>query len=72
MCLTFEQSIYCFDVFESEKMFEEQEAEMQGIQGSFVKYYEFEQLQPEQYQGKGLDHVFAYDHDFRSCQNQRK
>ena len=53
-------------------MFEEQEAEMQGIQGSFVKYYEFEQLQPEQYQGKGLDHVFAYDHDFRSCQNQRK
>lgn len=40
--------------------------------GSFVKYYEFEGLQPEQYVTKGLEHVFQYDHDFRSCLNQRK
>lgn len=45
---------------------------MQGIQGAFVKYYEFLALQPEQYVSKGLDHVYIYDHDFRSCQNQRK
>jgi hypothetical protein len=38
------QSIYCFDVFESDKMYEEQEQEMNEKLGAFVKYYEFEAL----------------------------
>jgi hypothetical protein len=29
-------------------------------------------MQPEQYAGKGLEHIFMYDHDFRSSHNQRK
>ena len=45
---------------------------MQGQLGSFVKYYEFEALEPDQYLTKNLEHIFAYDHDFRSTQNQRK
>lgn len=60
------------DVFESERLEDEQEAELGGIQGAFVKYYEFTQLTPEQYITKGLEHVFQYDHDFRSSMAQRK
>jgi len=64
--------LYCVDVFESERFEDEQEAELAGIQGAFVKYYEFTTLTPDQYITKGLEHVFQYDHDFRSSMNSRK
>lgn len=45
---------------------------MQGLLGSFVKFYEYSEMQPEQYIRKGVEHVFVYDHDFRCSINPRK